>query len=890
SVLGGALRRDELAAERDRHRADAESARADAARAVARTTRLQGVTAALVPPLSPAEVARVIVEQAMQALGAQAGVLALHAPGEDAMTVAHAAGFSEATLALWRKIPLTPDTPLGVAALSGAPVVVGSSEERDARFPALRAAPVQFASSVTVPLPVAGRTLGALGLSFAATGAVVAADTELMIALGRQCAQALQRAAAYAAEHQARTAAERSADRTAQLQAVTAALSQALTTEAITRIVVDAGVRALGADAGNLAVLDAGGQVLAANYAVNVPHAVVARWDGLRLDATDPMAEAVRTREVVHYASAAERVERWGGPAPRLESAIMVPIHAGDRALGGWALAWRERRLPSWEERAFLRALGHQAALALERARLYEAERSTRDRLSRVLSQFPGAAAYLAGPDLVFEAASEAYVRAVGGRPVVGRPVREVLPELESSFITLLERVFATGERVSGAGVRARWDRDGDGVPEEHVVDFVYQPLLAAEGGARRVEGVVAFVQDQTARHAAEATLRERETALRLALDIAALGMWTWDPATGLFDADARSRELIGLPPDGPRVPLDRFLADAVHPDDRAAVWAGLADAIDPATPTRPSLEFRVLRPDGSERWASALARTEFAEAEDGARRPVRVTGTLMDRTAARLAEREREQALADSERARADAEGANRAKSDFLAVMSHELRTPLNAIGGYAELLELGIRGPVTDAQRDDLARIRRSERHLLGLINDLLTFARLESGTLHYDIADVPARDVVQSVEAFVAPLAAARGLSLAVAPPADGTVVRADVERLRQVLLNLLSNAVKFTEPGGRVALRVEARGGRTAFVVEDTGIGIPADQLERIFEPFVQVRGGLTRTHDGTGLGLAISRDLVRAMGGDLRVASAVGAGSTFEVLLPPGAAP
>jgi signal transduction histidine kinase len=208
-----------------------------------------------------------------------------------------------------------------------------------------------------------------------------------------------------------------------------------------------------------------------------------------------------------------------------------------------------------------------------------------------------------------------------------------------------------------------------------------------------------------------------------------------------------------------------------------------------------------------------------------------------------------------------------------------------LNAIGGYAELLEMGIRGPVTDQQREDLGRIQRSQRHLLGLVNEVLNYTKLETGSVRYDLADVVVYEALAGAEALVAPQARAKRLTVLVEECSPDGVVRADAEKLRQVLVNLLSNAVKFTAPGGRIAVACAADGPRVRIGVQDTGIGIAADQQERIFEPFVQVRADLTRPHEGAGLGLAISRDLARGMGGDLTVESVLGSGSTFTVTLP-----
>ncbi|MBX6362783.1 MAG: PAS domain S-box protein [Gemmatimonadetes bacterium] len=243
------------------------------------------------------------------------------------------------------------------------------------------------------------------------------------------------------------------------------------------------------------------------------------------------------------------------------------------------------------------------------------------------------------------------------------------------------------------------------------------------------------------------------------------------------------------------------------------------------------------------------------------------------------------ERAAADAEAAARAAAEANTAKTDFLRVMSHELRTPLNAIGGYAELLELGIHGPITDAQREALGRIRRSQRHLLSLINDVLNFAKLEAG--HLEITSVPVRlrEVLSGLEAMIAPQLRAGGVTYAYVPAAEDLVVLADRDKLEQILLNLLSNAVKFTPAGGHIEVAASRQGDKAAIRVTDTGVGIPADKLEAVFEPFVQVRPAPSGGPGGTGLGLSISRDLAHAMGGDLTAESVVDKGSTFTITLP-----
>jgi signal transduction histidine kinase len=246
-----------------------------------------------------------------------------------------------------------------------------------------------------------------------------------------------------------------------------------------------------------------------------------------------------------------------------------------------------------------------------------------------------------------------------------------------------------------------------------------------------------------------------------------------------------------------------------------------------------------------------------------------------------RAAVLEREQA------ARSAAEEANRAKTDFLRMMSHELRTPLTAIQGYLELLEMGIYGGMTDEQISVLRRIESNERHLLAIINDLLDFARVDARRVELRITPIPVRDIQLAVDPLCRPQIDTKQLAYAWHQGEDPLIVRADREKVRQIVVNLVSNASKFTPRGGSIDVFCVKSDRAVELRVRDTGPGIPAQKLDAIFEPFVQLDNGLTRSTAGTGLGLAISRELARAMGGDLTVASTIGQGSTFTLALPRG---
>ncbi|HEU4722804.1 MAG TPA: ATP-binding protein [Gemmatimonadaceae bacterium] len=287
---------------------------------------------------------------------------------------------------------------------------------------------------------------------------------------------------------------------------------------------------------------------------------------------------------------------------------------------------------------------------------------------------------------------------------------------------------------------------------------------------------------------------------------------------------------------------------------------------------------------------AHVLPTERYMRVDEGSR--LREIALLQQRALALETELQRrrhlEGELRDALRA---AQAASRAKSDFLTVMSHELRTPLNAIAGHVQLMEMGLHGTLTDAQREALERVQRSQRHLLGMINDLLNLAEVDAGRVHYAISHQPVAPALRAVASLLAPLATQNGIAIAVRPPVVGDEalqVQADPEKLQQILLNLVTNAIKFSTHGGRITIEAGRCASDASLVeirVHDTGVGMPPSQLISIFEPFVQLGVPVHGQRDGVGLGLSISRMLARGMGGELSAESEVGAGSTLTLALP-----
>ena len=459
------------------------------------------------------------------------------------------------------------------------------------------------------------------------------------------------------------------------------------------------------------------------------------------------------------------------------------------------------------------------------------------------------------------------------------------------------------------AAREGRFEDEGWRVRKDGTQFWANVVITALRDAGGRLVGYAKVTRDLTERRRAEEALRLSEEHFRQLVEgVRDYGIIMLDPDGRIASWNEGAERVIGWPA---AEIVGQPLATLYPPED---VVAG-----------RPERELEIaahdgryeeegwrVRRDGTRFWASVVVRpvrnregklvgyakvtrdlTERREAQERAIEDAsRLAAEEAARTAAEaraaelreLADRLREQTDA-LERRNREAEEANRAKLDFLRAMSHELRTPLNAIGGYAELLALGVRGTLSAAQAEDVERIRRSQRHLLGIINDILNFARLDAGQLTYDLVDVPVPALLDDVVPMVAPQAALKAIRFSVGPCPERAVVRADRAKAEQVLLNLLSNAVKFTPAGGAVSLSCDVGERAVTIAVRDTGVGIPADKLGAIFEPFVQVGRSLARPTEGTGLGLAISRELARAMHGDLFAESAEGQGSTFRLVLP-----
>lgn len=357
--------------------------------------------------------------------------------------------------------------------------------------------------------------------------------------------------------------------------------------------------------------------------------------------------------------------------------------------------------------------------------------------------------------------------------------------------------------------------------------------------------------------------LQHRDQRLELALRAGKLGAWELDLQTEALECTAQCKANFGRSPTATFTYQDLF--EAIHPGDRATVRAEVRRAIQHSG--RYEVDYRAVWPDGS--IHTIVAHGVVSYADDG--RPLRMAGITQD--------------ITEQVRARQELAEASRAKSEFMAVVSHELRTPLAGIMAYSELLQLGVPEEIPERAQEHVRRIDNAGRHLLVLIEEILTFSRVEAGAEAIRPARVSLSEIIAEAASFILPVADKKGITI-VLDQSDPLLVFTDAGKLRQILLNLLSNAVKFTDQG-YIRVTASSEGNHLRVDVRDTGTGIATEHLNKVFDPFWQVNQTASRTAGGMGLGLAVSRQIAGVLGGDLTVESTPGEGSVFTLILPVG---
>jgi len=458
----------------------------------------------------------------------------------------------------------------------------------------------------------------------------------------------------------------------------------------------------------------------------------------------------------------------------------------------------------------------------------------------------------------------------------LGRPGREVWAEIWAGIAPLFDTIRNGGPSTFAEDAHFVMER-GDGATRDAWFTFSLSPVRDEDGSITAFLNIVA---ETTQRQGAERLLQQSEKArvdaeaseasYRFLANAIPVHVWTATPDGALdYVSDITAASLGRTPAEV----VGQGWLEVLHPDDVKATIDRWTRSLRTGEPYE--VEFRLWIPDQKAyRWY--LGRAKAQRDESG--KIIRWFGSNTD-----IEESKRTQQ--ELQRLTSEALEANRAKSDFLAAMSHDLRTPLNAIGGYAQLIEMGVRGPVTEEQKADLARIQRSKNHLDRLVSDVLSFAKIGAGRIELRIDSISVKNLVGSVVDMIRPQLIQKQLTLAPVSVSLDLKITADLDKTQQILLNLLANALKFTPPGGTISIATSCDDTTVSIAVGDTGIGVPEDQLDRIFEPFAQAKRALVAGDAGVGLGLAISRQLARAMDGELKVRSEVGSGSVFTLTLP-----
>ena len=863
---------------------------AELARAARFAVTLQHVATSLASTLERDRLLETLVRTTIDSLDAMAGGVAELSANGEYLSVVAAVGYPQSLLDHFQRVPLDEHPAAAQLVQSRRPVFFESQAEFDAAAPGLARLTQAAGARVALPLATPDQVLGVLLLTFAEPRAFAPDEREFLTALSNQCAVAMERVALFSREREARQAAEsanaRHRDSLERMSDLYFVCDDTWRYERLNRAMREF-LRQSGYQPDDLL-----GQVI---------------WDVFPLLVGGPMHEAMlqarASQQTVAFSARGTYADSWyeGNAFPMGRG---VGVHVHDTTV-------RHRA----EE---------------EVNRLTAALKRRVDEMETLLKVIPvgiGIANDPQGNDITVNPAMATLLRVP-----TSVNASKTGPEADSlPFRVMCDGVEMTADELP----LQRSARNGVSIPySEHEIVFGDRtritllasaaPIVDTDG---QVRGSVGAFVDITARKRAELATRllaEASAAFATSLDIdrtfAVLAQRVVpemaDICVIFVTRESGSVGVAAMETTDSALVAQLQSFDNAHPVDGTPthpVWHAIRDARSILVPSVSDASIASML--SGEQSVIALARETqttslllvpiatrgrvlgaLGMGTRGMRRPFdqgdlllaeelgRRTAMALDNAYLLAAEH---RARAEAEVARTEAERASRAKSDFLAMMSHELRTPLNAIAGYAELIELGVRGAVSDAQVADLQKIRQNQRHLLGLINSVLNFARLDAGRVMYDMANVPLAAALRAVESLIEPQLRERALVYQLAPCDVAVTARADSEKLQQILLNLLGNAAKFTAAGGRIELscRVEAR--QVHVSVRDTGVGIPPEQYERIFEPFVQGNRATRSSKEGVGLGLAISRELARGMGGELVVESAVGVGSTFTLTLPRG---
>jgi PAS domain S-box-containing protein len=823
-----------------------------------------------------------------------------------------------------REYPTPEDAPAGYAHV----ILTGRSEliedmpgellpiiARDPTHLALLQA-LDMYSAVVVPLRTRDQTLGAITLVLtgpARRRKYDAHDLAVAEELARRAGIAVDNAARYEAER-------RAAERARRLLAMSVGLSEATTMERVADVIVREAMAAIGADAGSLALVVAGptgASELAVVRTAGFDAPVVERFRRFPLRAGRPLSDALLTRAPRLLASRAEWHREYPDTAHETDAIgydafAAVPVTSGDRVLAGLSFSFRDALEFDEPTRTFLATMGEQCGLALERARAFEAEHEAREFSTRILGSIRDAFVAMS-TDFRYtfvNPQAEALLHRSAAQ-MLGQLAWDVFPgSYDRPFGRAFRQAMATQEPVSlesFAPPAGRW-LEARVYPTPDGLTVFFGDVTTR----RRSQETSAFLVEASRMLSASLDYEDTLRAVAAAA-VPRLGDWcavdiVRDPTAGAWPPEIERLAAVHVDPE--KVALGMALAARENIDWSAPT--GLPAVLRERTVTfLPVVTDEMLVATTTDAEHLALLRTlgyasiivvplvardrtlgalTLCTSESGRHYDEADLALALDLAQRAAVAVDNARLFREAERAQRDAEAANQAKSEFLGTMSHELRTPLNAVLGYVDLLDAGVRGELSEPQREDLQRIRRSAKVLMSLVTDVLNFARVEAGQVEFRLENVPLERVVADLDALVAPSIRAKQLAYTHDPCIDGWVVRADAERLKQILTNLLTNAIKFTPAGGRITVECDADSSTSGTMlrvrVRDTGRGIPRDDLRRIFEPFVQIDRHLTgESQQGVGLGLAIARDLARRMGGDLTAESESGQGATFTLTLP-----